>query len=63
MNLKGKRVIILGGSSSNGFATAKAAAEEGAHVVIGSGRMRNRGAHGKMGLWRNATGLRASAQS
>ncbi|WP_428330033.1 SDR family oxidoreductase [Mucilaginibacter sp.] len=35
--LKGKRVIILGGSSGLGFATAKAAAAEGANVVIVSG--------------------------
>ncbi|WP_426670434.1 SDR family oxidoreductase [Mucilaginibacter sp. McL0603] len=32
--LTGKRVIILGGSSGLGFATAKAAAAEGANVVI-----------------------------
>ncbi|HMF70623.1 MAG TPA: SDR family oxidoreductase [Flavitalea sp.] len=32
--LKGKRVIVLGGSSGLGFATAKAAAAEGASVVI-----------------------------
>ncbi|HVW95501.1 MAG TPA: SDR family oxidoreductase [Mucilaginibacter sp.] len=33
-SLKGKRVIILGGSSGLGLATAKAAAAEGADVVI-----------------------------
>jgi NAD(P)-dependent dehydrogenase (short-subunit alcohol dehydrogenase family) len=36
-SLKGKRVIILGGSTGIGFATAKAAAAEGAKVVIVSG--------------------------
>jgi NAD(P)-dependent dehydrogenase (short-subunit alcohol dehydrogenase family) len=35
--LKGQRVIILGGSSGLGLATAIAAAEEGAEVVIVSG--------------------------
>jgi len=34
MNLQGKKVIILGGSSGIGLATAKAAAAEGASVVI-----------------------------
>jgi len=33
-SLRGKRVVILGGSSGIGFATAKAASEEGATVVI-----------------------------
>jgi NAD(P)-dependent dehydrogenase (short-subunit alcohol dehydrogenase family) len=33
-SLKGKRVILMGASSGIGFATAKAAAEEGANVVI-----------------------------
>jgi len=32
--LKGKRVIILGGSSGLGLATAQAAAEDGAEIVI-----------------------------
>ena len=36
-SLKGKRVILLGASSGIGLATAKAAAEEGASVVIVSG--------------------------
>ncbi len=36
-SLKNKRVIILGGSSGIGLATAKAAAAEGADVVIVSG--------------------------
>ncbi|MDP9079309.1 MAG: SDR family oxidoreductase [Bacteroidota bacterium] len=34
MNLQGKKVIILGGSSGIGLATAKAAVNEGATVVI-----------------------------
>lgn len=34
MSLQGKKVIVLGGSSGIGFATAKAAAKEGASVVI-----------------------------
>jgi len=33
-SLKGKKVVILGGSSGLGLATAKAAAAEGAHVII-----------------------------
>ncbi len=36
MILKGKKVIILGGSSGVGLATAKAAVEEGAKVLIAS---------------------------
>jgi NAD(P)-dependent dehydrogenase (short-subunit alcohol dehydrogenase family) len=35
-NLKGKKVVILGGSSGIGFATAKAAAAQGAELVIAS---------------------------
>jgi len=35
--IENKRVIILGGSSGLGLATAKAAAAEGAHVIIVSG--------------------------
>ncbi len=35
-NLKGKKVVILGGSSGIGLATAKAAAAEGAELVIAS---------------------------
>ncbi|MET0637712.1 MAG: SDR family oxidoreductase [Chitinophagaceae bacterium] len=35
--LKGKRVILLGGSSGIGLATARTAASEGANVVIVSG--------------------------
>jgi NAD(P)-dependent dehydrogenase (short-subunit alcohol dehydrogenase family) len=34
MNLQGKKVIILGGSSGIGLATAKAAAKKGASVII-----------------------------
>jgi NAD(P)-dependent dehydrogenase (short-subunit alcohol dehydrogenase family) len=34
MNLQGKKVIVLGGSSGIGLATAKAAAAEGAEVII-----------------------------
>jgi len=33
-SLEGKRVVLMGASSGIGFATAKAAAEEGANVVI-----------------------------
>jgi len=33
-NLNGKKVVVLGGSSGIGFATAKAAAGEGAEVII-----------------------------
>jgi len=36
-DLKGKRVLILGGSSGIGFATARAAANKGAQVIIVSG--------------------------
>jgi NAD(P)-dependent dehydrogenase (short-subunit alcohol dehydrogenase family) len=35
--LTGKKIIILGGSSGIGLATAQAAANEGAHVIIVSG--------------------------
>ncbi|TQR34833.1 SDR family oxidoreductase [Brevibacillus brevis] len=37
-SLKGKRVILLGGTSGMGFATAEAAAREGAYVVVVSNR-------------------------
>jgi NAD(P)-dependent dehydrogenase (short-subunit alcohol dehydrogenase family) len=33
-NFKGKKVVVLGGSSGIGFATAKAAAAQGAEVII-----------------------------
>ena len=36
MTLEGKRIVILGGSSGIGLATAQAAAREGADVVIAS---------------------------
>ena len=37
-NLKGKRIVLLGGTSGFGLATAKAAAEEGANIVVVSSR-------------------------
>jgi NAD(P)-dependent dehydrogenase (short-subunit alcohol dehydrogenase family) len=36
MNLNGKRIVILGGTSGIGFATAKAAQQEGALIVVAS---------------------------
>ncbi len=36
MRFKGQRIVVIGGSSGIGFATAKAAAVEGASVVIAS---------------------------
>lgn len=38
MKLEGRRIVILGGSSGIGLATAQAAAREGASVVIASSR-------------------------
>jgi NAD(P)-dependent dehydrogenase (short-subunit alcohol dehydrogenase family) len=38
MSLNGKRVVILGGTSGIGFATAMAAQQEGAVVVVASSR-------------------------
>jgi NAD(P)-dependent dehydrogenase (short-subunit alcohol dehydrogenase family) len=38
MNLLGKRIVVLGGSSGIGLAVAQAAAREGATVVIASSR-------------------------
>jgi len=38
MALKGQRIVVLGGSSGIGLATAQAAAREGASVVIASSR-------------------------
>ena len=38
MTLNGKRIVVLGGSSGIGLATAQAAAREGAAVVIVSSR-------------------------
>lgn len=36
-SLAGSKIVIIGGSSGIGFATAKAAAQMGAHVIIASG--------------------------
>jgi NAD(P)-dependent dehydrogenase (short-subunit alcohol dehydrogenase family) len=41
MTLKGKRIVILGGTSGFGFATAEAAAREGASVVVASSKQEN----------------------
>ena len=41
MTLKDKRIVILGGTSGIGFATAQAAALEGAAVVVVSSRQSN----------------------
>ena len=38
MTLDGKRIVVLGGSSGIGLATAQAAAREGASIVIASSR-------------------------
>ncbi|MGC1304256.1 MAG: SDR family oxidoreductase [Caulobacteraceae bacterium] len=38
MTLKDKRIVVLGGTSGLGFATAQAAAREGASLVIASSR-------------------------
>ena len=38
MTLDGKRIVVLGGSSGIGLATAQAAAREGAALVIASSR-------------------------
>lgn len=38
MNLQGQRIVILGGTSGIGLATAQAAAEDGAHLVVVSSR-------------------------
>jgi NAD(P)-dependent dehydrogenase (short-subunit alcohol dehydrogenase family) len=38
MSLQGKRIVVLGGSSGIGLATAQAAAREGASIVIASSR-------------------------
>jgi NAD(P)-dependent dehydrogenase (short-subunit alcohol dehydrogenase family) len=38
MTFSGKRVVVLGGSSGIGLATAQAAAMKGASVVIASSR-------------------------
>ena len=44
--LKNKRVVIIGGSSGIGLATAKSAAEQGAHVII-AGRSEDKLARAK----------------
>jgi NAD(P)-dependent dehydrogenase (short-subunit alcohol dehydrogenase family) len=38
MTLNGQRIVVLGGSSGIGLATAQAAVREGARVVIASSR-------------------------
>jgi NAD(P)-dependent dehydrogenase (short-subunit alcohol dehydrogenase family) len=38
MTLNGKRIVVLGGTSGIGFATAEMAAREGAAIVIASNR-------------------------
>src|SRR2546428_8555433 len=38
MSLRGKRVVVLGGTSGIGFATAAAASHDGAAVVLASSR-------------------------
>jgi len=38
MTLNGKRIVVLGSSSGIGLATARAAAQEGANVVVASSR-------------------------
>jgi NAD(P)-dependent dehydrogenase (short-subunit alcohol dehydrogenase family) len=38
MTLNGKRVVILGGTSGIGLATAQASAKQGASIVIASSR-------------------------
>jgi NAD(P)-dependent dehydrogenase (short-subunit alcohol dehydrogenase family) len=37
-SLRGKRIVLLGGTSGFGLATAKAAAQEGAQIVVASSR-------------------------
>ncbi len=39
--LKGKRIVLVGGTSGVGFSTAEAAAAEGAQVVVVSGKKEN----------------------
>ena len=36
--LNGKRIVVLGGTSGMGFATAEMAAREGAAIVVASSR-------------------------
>jgi NAD(P)-dependent dehydrogenase (short-subunit alcohol dehydrogenase family) len=51
MTLKDQTVVVIGGSSGIGLATAKAAADEGAHVVI-TGRSRERLDEAKVAIGR-----------
>ncbi|MEP9377565.1 SDR family oxidoreductase [Aquabacter sp. CN5-332] len=55
MNLDGQRIVVLGGSSGIGFATAQAAAQAGARLVIASSR-RERVDAALAGLPAGATG-------
>jgi NAD(P)-dependent dehydrogenase (short-subunit alcohol dehydrogenase family) len=41
MTLNGKRIVVLGGTSGMGFATAEMAAREGAAIVVASSRREN----------------------
>jgi NAD(P)-dependent dehydrogenase (short-subunit alcohol dehydrogenase family) len=41
MTLNGKRIVVLGGTSGMGFATAEMAAREGAAIVVASSRLAN----------------------
>ncbi len=41
MTLNGKRIVLLGGTSGIGFATAEMAAREGAAIVVASSRREN----------------------
>jgi NAD(P)-dependent dehydrogenase (short-subunit alcohol dehydrogenase family) len=41
MNLKDQRIVLLGGTSGIGFATAEAAARDGASVVVASSRQQS----------------------
>jgi NAD(P)-dependent dehydrogenase (short-subunit alcohol dehydrogenase family) len=51
MSLKDQTVVVIGGSSGIGLATAKAAADEGAHVVI-TGRSREKLTEAKAAIGR-----------
>jgi NAD(P)-dependent dehydrogenase (short-subunit alcohol dehydrogenase family) len=54
-SLSGKRIVVLGGTSGIGLATAKAAQREGAMVVVVSGR-RQRVDHALASLESGAAG-------
>ena len=61
MSLESKTVVVLGGSSGIGLATAKAAAAEGAHVVItGRSEERLRAAQNQMPAGTRAESLDAA---